>query len=131
VRLETICVGQRYGGEEERIEFVPGQWGFIIQRTALLGPLKWVVLGAVNSHQLGTSHFLSSHFHISDWPKFPPASHIVYTSLSSQLFQHSPEPDSVTLKMEAVHASKMSEHSTTTWCRNPKDDQQQFLRPIL
>jgi hypothetical protein len=33
--------------------------------------------------------------------------------------------------MEKVHASELLELSTTTWCRNPKDDQKQFLRPFL
>ena len=33
-------------------------------------------------------------------------------------------PDSVTLKMEAVPSSEMSEYSATTPCKNPKEDQQ-------
>ena len=29
--------------------------------------------------------------------------------------------------IKAVHSSKLSEHSTTTWCKNPKDHQDQKL----
>lgn len=52
---------------EAKIELAQGQWMFRIPRIALVGSLlalECAVLGVQDSHQLGMSHFLSSHFHI-------------------------------------------------------------------
>jgi len=55
---------------------------------------------------------------------------ITETTASSQQLQHQGEPDSVILKMEAVHSSKTSLHTSTTQHRNPKEDQMYpFLSP--
>jgi hypothetical protein len=57
---------------------------------------------------------------------------ITDTSVSSQKLQHQGEPDSVILKMEAVHSSKTSQHTPTTQHRNPKEDQiHPFLSPAF
>jgi hypothetical protein len=50
-------------------------------------------------------------------------SHTTNTFLSSQPLQHLPEPDSVNLKMEAVHSSKPLENTSTTQHRHSKGDQ--------
>jgi hypothetical protein len=45
--------------------------------------------------------------------------------------QHPPEQDSVTLKMEAVQSSEMSEYSSNTQHRNPKEIQQLIIKNWL
>jgi hypothetical protein len=64
-----------------------------------------------NSHWLDTTSIPASSFHSSDWPKSKQSSYIINTISSSQSFQHPPEPNLVTLKMEAAHTSEMSKHA--------------------
>jgi len=41
------------------------------------------------------------------------------------------EVDPVTLTMEVVCSSETSVHSSTTWCRNSKEDPQLIFKPIF
>lgn len=58
--------------------------------------------------------------HLSHWPDLFQLSHITDSVLSSQPLQDTHEPDSVTMKNEAVHSSKMPENSSTTQHKNFK-----------
>ena len=65
-----------------------------------------------------------------------PAVHYGHSPPPPQPLQHPISPDSVLLKMEAVHSFKTSEHISSTWHINPKDNHQlktlhTYLTPCL